>query len=303
VVKIQLQKNIMIAVLFAITGVLSSCITQYPSNGVSVVSEEIAAESMPHLSNAVSSEMKDASEEPSATENELELLMNQENSIQFLSEQIDKIDFTVKEYPIEAEIANSEINKLYKEAYFKAVHNAIPMERNDVAGTTFYQELFRGKPWSEEEFENFVLKRAKYHYTDFDTDGFPELCIEKEGLSVLKYIPEKKQMYLYYSRGDGWHIMGAGQLYYYDTTSANRVLYVYESLDPDGEVSKTISFDMNSTYDVKTESWHKERYVDIDGKNNVLVTEQEWEKLTSRFFEAIKEPIPSQTYDEVFEGL
>ncbi|GLC81715.1 hypothetical protein LBYZC6_38290 [Lacrimispora brassicae] len=286
------RQQIRIGLCLIITLILASCSGYSPYNNVERVSEETTNEDIDGKNYNAIFEAKDVS-------NDFKI----EDEIQFIAEKVSKIDFTIINYPINTNKYTLETDKIFKEAYLKAINNMIPIKRRDTGETIFFKDLLGGKELTNDEFQDFVLKTANYYNIDFDGDGLPELSIEADGPTVLKYIPEENQVYMYYRSYDKWHVLGSGQLYYFDQTSANRIVYSYESLDNDGKVSQSISFEIYSEYDEKTANWDKERFISVDGYNSVLVTENDWDKITKSFFEAIDASIPSQTYTEVFGTL
>jgi len=297
------KKKFSIVLFLIITLTLASCATHSPYNSVERVPEETINEDTKGKNGNAISEDKDVSNDLKLEENGSEPSEFQGDEIQFIAKKVSEIDFTIRTYPINTEKYTAETETIFKETYLKAINNTIPIKRLDTGETIFFKDLLRGKELTNDEFQDFILKPAKYYYIDFDGNGLPELVIEADGPTVLKYIPEENQVYMYYRSYDKWHVLGSGQLYYFDQTSANRIVYGYELLDNDGKVFQSISLEIYNEYDEKTANWDKERFISVDGYNGVLVSENDWDKITKSFFEAIDAPIPAQTYTEVFEAV
>lgn len=107
-------------------------------------------------------------------------------------------------YPINTELYNSEMEKIYKEAFLKVITNKKPLINRRNENEVIYETLLRGVTWmNEEEFFEIALKKlSKYYYIDHDGDGLPELTIDTDGPKVLKYIPESDKVYLIYGGGN-----------------------------------------------------------------------------------------------------
>lgn len=91
----------------------------------------------------------------------------------------------------------SEADRAYREAYYKAVTNQMP-----------------------------VLRRQFRSLTYDGGDGLPELIDCHQGLYGLKYNPEDNQIYLFLEiPGSNVSLMGAEQLYSHNPGIANKQMY------------------------------------------------------------------------------
>lgn len=145
-----------------------------------------------------------------------------------ICEKMKSIDFCVTEFLIDTEIYDYQADKQYKEAYFKVLTNEVPLWNDNDGEAVYYKDFLRGESLNDEDFLQYILKRAEYHYIDFEGDGLPELVINADGPHIFKYSPENQQVYLFYANHEKWHLLGSKKLYYYSTSSANRKIYAYE---------------------------------------------------------------------------
>lgn len=123
------------------------------------------------------------------------------------------MDFTIQESPVDMARYDKQTDQRYKEAFLKAVTNQIPIHFPNQGGTSFYKDLVFGAEEMEDgEFQDAV-RQSDYFYQDFDGDGLPELTVNTRGTCVLKYYPREDKVELYHQKGEGWNLLGKGQIY------------------------------------------------------------------------------------------
>ena len=141
------------------------------------------------------------------------------------------IDFTIQESPVDMARYDKQTDQRYKEAFLKAVTNQIPIYFPNQKGTSFYKDLvFGAEEMEEDEFQDAV-RQSDYFYQDFDGDGLPELIVNTKGTCVLKYHPRGNKVELYHQKGEGWNLLGKGQMYAEFTEytkGTTELLYCYE---------------------------------------------------------------------------
>ena len=137
---------------------------------------------------------------------------------------------TVRESPVDTVRYDAQTDRIYKEAFLKAITGQAPIRYRDRQGTTTYRGLLPdGVGMGEEAFLKAV-RQSDFFYQDYDGDGLPELIIDTEGPCVLKYHPKEDQVELYQQKEQGWHPLGAGQMIT-DLSGMRDVHYRYESVD------------------------------------------------------------------------
>ena len=143
------------------------------------------------------------------------------------------IDLTVQESPVDTERYDTRTDRIYKEAFLKAITDQAPIRYRDRQGTVTYRELLPdGEGMGEEAFLEAV-RQSDFFYQDYDGDGLPELIIDTEGPCVLKYHPEGDQVELYQQKSPGWHRLGDGQMvaeFSHHTRYCSNVFRYYESM-------------------------------------------------------------------------
>ena len=123
------------------------------------------------------------------------------------------IDFTIRESPVDTARYDAQTDRVYKEAFLKAITGQAPIRYRYREGTVTYRELLPdGEGMGEEAFLKAV-RQSEFFYQDYDGDGLPELIIDTEGPCVLKYHPKEDQVELYQQKEQGWYLLGAGQMY------------------------------------------------------------------------------------------
>lgn len=214
---------------------------------------------------------------------------------------IKEIDFTVREYPVDTERYDDRADQIYKEAFFQVISNQLPL-RYDDNGAVYYRNLLRGMYGvTDDEFIEYVVKAAEYHYLDFDGDGLPELVIDSaiDGPCIFKYNQEEERAELYMGYFSGGHLLGSGQLYCHNAGSANQSSYFYTVLEENGEF-RQINFMTYADYNEEQEDWNRYYEVSFDELEEVPVDEETWNDITKDFFAMTKQGILPVTFEEVF---
>lgn len=219
-----------------------------------------------------------------------------EDIIPIVCEKVENIDFTRKEFPINTALYNTETDLIYKEAFFKAITNKVPIMLD--SKEVFFKEIFADTAWEDADFLEVMIKRAgKYHYIDYDGDGLPELTIQVSGTAILKYVPDEDKVYLLEGRDSVTNVLGSGQTYFTNLNELEGAYYEYRSKDEAGNivhVSFTISWELIG------EEWEYHYYVSMDEFQDVEISEAKWYKITKNFFDARDNALPTQSFEEVF---
>lgn len=226
--------------------------------------------------------------------------------IQTVSERIRAIDFHVREYPVNEALYDSETDKLYREAFYKAVTNQKPIlcrsYRSRDYEETMYREETRCSDLSDEEFIRQELKQStRYYYMDYDGDGFPELIIRNTGLYGLKYNPEQDQVTIFLNTYSSYgYLMGAGQQYWHNPCIASKEMYSYYSEDRNGnQVYAGFMTVYHSTDDGSYKSYH----VSVDDFRDIEVEKALYEELFSLLETAREDTPASVSFEEFFDGF
>ncbi len=147
------------------------------------------------------------------------------------------IDLIIRESPVDTECYDIETDRIYKEAFLKALTDQAPIRYRDKEGIVTYRELLPdGEGMGDEEFQR-AIRQSDFFYQDYDGDGLPELIIDTEGPCVLRYHPEEEQVELYQQKEQGWHLLGAGQMYMDDLVCTEEHIGSvrgYESMTEEG---------------------------------------------------------------------
>ena len=116
---------------------------------------------------------------------------NDQRAIERIIQEIVEFDFSPREYPIDYNKYTEEVDRAYKEAFYKCITRRVPQEYySDILGRAYYYHptlRFKGSDKAYLEF----LKELTYYYFDFTGDGLPELVIDynyeiTEGVDVLQ---------------------------------------------------------------------------------------------------------------------
>lgn len=126
-----------------------------------------------------------------------------------VGEAIQDFDLSVQEYPIDTALYTAEVEQEFKNAFWEAISNQVPMVyRSDGA------VYFRDRDWlgvvgkRDEEFYE-ELREAEYRFADIDGDGLPELAVQwEQELCILSYNMYEKKVHLIshkeVSRNSAW---------------------------------------------------------------------------------------------------
>lgn len=222
-----------------------------------------------------------------------------EDTVEEVCRNIREIGFAIQEHPIDTVQYDAQTDRIYKAAFLKAVTNQIPIQNQDGKKMVFYRDMLPNTAeMSEDEFLRSV-RESDYFYMDFDGDGLPELTVNTEGPCVLKYIPGEEIVVLHYYKGQGWNLLGAGQMIYSgyayddsdgssggndDSLSVIREEYAYETVDH-GVADRNVTF-YNIMTSKQSQPWVNTYKVSLDGNKPLEVEVEEWAELAGRYFTA-----------------
>lgn len=218
-----------------------------------------------------------------------------------------QIDYTVKESPLDASKYDAQTDKIYKDAYYKAVSSQVPVRGLD--SEKVYLKGYFGDYFMEstdEEYLEELIKDTKFYYMDFDGDGLPELIMDVmgAGLHILKYLPEEDvvEIFFGYYRMPYYNLLGAGQLYYHNPCTANQDIWKYDIVDADGKDSLVVYFWETYAYDpADDDGWIATYWVSLDDEfGMVKVDEESYQEITKNFFAAIKNAPSEMEFEEIF---
>lgn len=124
-----------------------------------------------------------------------------------MGEAIQDFDFFVQEYPIDMALYTAEVEQEFKNAFWEAIFNQVPMVyRSD--GAVYFRDWLGVVGKSDEEF--FAeLREAEYRFADIDGDGLPELAVQwEQEFCILSYNMYEKKVHLIshkeVSRNSAW---------------------------------------------------------------------------------------------------
>lgn len=213
-----------------------------------------------------------------------------------------QIDYSVKEYAIDAEEYDDMTDQIYKEAYYRAISG------QDVVRISEKEEDYLWE-LNVETFQKIDLEYTRFYYMDFDGDGLPELTVDimGGGLYILKYLPDEEivEMILGYERAPSFHLLGSGQLYYHLPTTANIDMWKYVIVDADGQGHTVICFMEDADYkpnkEDENEWWDMAYFVCLDEElGMVQVEEKTYQEIIGKFQDAVEHAVTAMTFEEVF---
>lgn len=214
------------------------------------------------------------------------------------------INFSIYENPVDKERYDSQTDRVYKDAFRKAVTNQITIYDRYKKEAVYYQDFLQeAGEMSEEELLKYI-RQSDFYYQDFDGDGLPELTVNTEGPCVLKYNAEEDRVELYYRKGPGWNLLGTGQMFYYSDYSDNlsdegqSCKYGYEIVDC-GQVKQSVAL-YSIMYPDDISGWIDTYKVSLDGYKEFEVEEEEGEKLIADYFEVKYLAPHPMTFSAVF---
>jgi len=205
------------------------------------------------------------------------------------------MDFTVKEPHLDI---TSEEDRIYLEGYLKVLRNEIPIISE--AGELYYKDLWKAGIAFEELLKEKGTREYPYlyYYDDLDGDGRPELAINQGCMFLLKYEPDLNRCRILYDLPTCYFekIVGVGQIWYHDGFyGRDRLITLNDERSFQGILWLEKGKYGTSYFEVgtKDDSFH---YADI--------SEEEWNEITSPFFEMVEDNgLPLKTLEEVFGDL
>ncbi len=218
-----------------------------------------------------------------------------------------QIDYTVKEFPIDTIKYDVQTDKQYKDAYYKAVSNQIPVRQ--LKGEKIYLKgyFYDSMERTDEEYLEDLIQDTHFYYMDFDGDGMPELVMDVMyggGLHILKYLPEEDVVEFFFAsyRMPYYNLLGAGQLCYHHPCLANKDIWAYEVVDENGQTENVAYFLEDYDYVHPDDgSWQGTYWVDLnDELGMVQVDEESYKEITKNFFEAVKNAPSEMSFEEIF---
>ncbi|MDE7479406.1 MAG: hypothetical protein K2M91_15975, partial [Lachnospiraceae bacterium] len=149
---------------------------------------------------------------------------------------VKNMDFTIREPMMDI---MPEEDRLYKEAYLKALRNEMPI----IEGLTFsgYYKDMRGAGIEFEKLlENKSVNSYPYllYYDDLDGDGKPELGIKQESFYIFDYKLGESEIRAWYITSGFGKMLGAGQIwchYEYDGNYGTDIYDEYIVLNDDNK--------------------------------------------------------------------
>lgn len=221
------------------------------------------------------------------------------------------IDFGVKEYSIDNETYDDTADRIYKEAFYRALSG------QDMVRTLEDEEVYLKEYWGyqgdplmdDEAFLQNLIENTQFYYMDFDGDGLPELAMDiiGDGLHILKYLPDEEivELIFGYERMPYFNLLGSGQLYYHNPTLANKDIWEYDIVDADGQDSLVAYFLEDADYKPHKEEnewWDVAYFVYLDEELGLVqVEETNYQKITKNFFNAVEHAMEAMTFEEIFE--
>ncbi|MBT9780066.1 PSP family protein [Clostridium sp. MCC353] len=220
-------------------------------------------------------------------------------------ETIENMDFSIREYPLEPSFIDSEADKKYREAFYQAVTGQRPVFcrkfRSLEYEELYYPYVLNMDYLDEKTFLSQVLKQdSRYYYMDYEGDGFPELMVRYMGVYGFKYIPEEDRVCLYLDYGNSsyTYLMGAGQIYAHNPCIANKDMYFYSFEDRNGNW-ESAGFENRSQWDDTRNEYKTYYYVSADGCRDVEVSQDVWERLAGRLWDAYENAPAPMEFDEL----
>lgn len=229
------------------------------------------------LTNIAETEMVDFSNSKSDKDLQIEKICNI----------VEAMDFTINQPDINI---SQEQDSFYKGAYLKILKSEIPTI-NSEGKTEYFRDLYKaGKEFDE------LNESYSYYYNDLDGDGLPELGVKSLGYTyILKHMPQRNDFeVLFQGQSMYYTILGAKQLAYHDGLHAGVIRDRYIILNDKNEWEIILDLEQG------TEPARPYYGVGVLGSEKVDVGEKNWEKITSPFFKATEQAIPSKSLEEIF---
>ncbi|MBD5498473.1 MAG: hypothetical protein HDR11_12040 [Lachnospiraceae bacterium] len=211
---------------------------------------------------------------------------------------IQDFDFSVQEYPIDTALYTAEVDKEFKNAFWEAISNQVPMEY-EAEGAVYFRDWFRGVAYESDVELIESLQKAKYRFIDMDGDGLPELAMQWAwDLCILRYDIDEKRVKGYFGPAEGWVLLGSDRLGIHNTGSPHLERNEYRFLGGRDGIRQVFDFERDTMYETLCT-------VTASGEINVgaAVSEEEWEELAADFFYAMEHPVAFVSFEEAFGGV
>lgn len=210
-------------------------------------------------------------------------------------EAIKDFDFSVQEYQINTILYTAGVEQEFKNAFYEAISNRVPMEYTE-DGAIYFREWFKGVAYeSDSEFLE-GLRKSKYRFIDMDGDGLPELAMQLGWeICILQYDMEEKRVKGYFGPAEGWVLLGSDRLGIHDTGSPDLERNEYRFLGGRNGKKQIFYFERDTMYELLCT-------VTASGKieGGAVVSEEKWVELTLRFFDSMKYPVEFFSFEETF---
>lgn len=164
-------------------------------------------------------------------------------------EVIQGFDFSVQEYSIDSALYGGEVEREFKNAFYEAVSNQVPMEYTD-NGAVYFRDYLRGVgSYSDSEFLE-ELQTAQYRFIDMDGDGMPELAVQFGlELCILRYDMEEKRVERYFGPQERCKLLGSDRFGFFHTESAGLERYGYGFLGGSSGTEQIFYFERDTMYE------------------------------------------------------
>lgn len=217
-----------------------------------------------------------------------------------ICERMEDIDFVARGFYV-SDSYDAEMDQLFKNAFFLTISNQVPLQYG-VDGAIYYRDLLRGvAQLSDQEFIEQDMKASDYFYLDFDGDGFPELIIQRsDGLYILKYIYEEERVIVYKTFIEGTKLLGTGQVYYYNPTSANRIVYGYTSINQAGNTDTEFTLEIYKENESENKEERIQYMISMDGYERINLSVEDWDRLTRDYFAILSQAPKPISFEAIF---
>lgn len=218
---------------------------------------------------------------------------------------IRNIDYVGPVYEIDTATYDESMDALYKEAFDLALHNQLPVvyERTEAL---YLRDVmsFSSDDWTEERYFEEYVKDGDYYYFDFDGDGLPELIVDAvwgfSGPCVLQYDASSGLVRLYNNDSGTsncmyYALLGAGR-FYYCAGYGSGDYWGYVPLNEEGGVNAEAIVGFDLLFDNGKKSYQ----VWLGNGEPLKLSREEWEEVSEKFFEAIRECPEPMTYEDIF---
>lgn len=204
-------------------------------------------------------------------------------------------DFSRQEYPIDRALYIADVEQEFKNAFYEAITNQVPLEYEDT-GAVYFRNWFRGV--GEESDSEFIegIEKSKYRLMDMDGDGLPELALQFGWeLCVLRYDMDEKRVKGYFGPAENWVLLGSDRFGLHNTGSPGLERNEYLFLGGCEGIKQTFYFERDTMYETRCTASASGA---VDG--GAAVSEEEWEELTEGFFYSLEHPVEFVPFEEIF---